>query len=1032
MQMTDIFIKRPVFASVLSLLLLLIGARAYFDLPIRQFPSIEASVVTVTTGYPGATPKLMEGFVTAPIENALAGVEGLDFMSSSNTIGSSVITLYFKLGYKVDKVISEVSNAVASVRNKLPSDINDPIIAKQDPNAEPTMYIAFTSDKMSSEAISDYCLRVVQPQLATVEGVAKADIYGSPYAMRLWLNPLRMTALGITADDVQAALNKNNIQSAAGNLNGKWLESTITANTDLQTAAEFNNLLLRENNNYLVRLKDVGHAELGTSNDRMSAFINGQRTVVMTITPQSTANPLTVSKIVNRIMPGIRANMPGNLKVEIMYDASMFISQSLHEVKKTIFEATFFVVIVIFLFLGSLRAVLIPVLTIPLSLIGVCSLMLAMGYTINTLTLLAWVLAIGLVVDDAIVILENIHRLREQGLSAMDAALQGARQISFAVIAMTFTLAAVYAPIGFTYGLTGILFREFAFTLASAVIISGFIALTLSPMMCSKLLTHTENKSALSHRIDTLFQGLMLSYKSFLTKVLKHKNRVAWLAAIVYISCYFLYITLPTELAPREDQGYLLGLGFGPTSANLAYTEKYSAEIADVFKNVPEQIGYGVINGFNGVNSAVAFLVFKPWNERPRTANDIMQSIFFPMISIPGMMAFPMNPPALPGSSGIENPVQFVLKTTASYEQLNTVVDKLIAATRLNPRLLNVDTDLKLDKSQVNVNIDRNKAGDLGIGMNSIANALNLSFGQPIASRFIMSGRSYDVIPQLSSSFTDNPHKINDLSLRTKSGALVPFSTIVNLTESIAPKDLTHFQQQRAATINAGLAPGYNLGDALTFLNSQAKAILPDNIQIDYKGESRQLQESHGAMLITFLFAVVFIYLVLAAQFESFLYPLVVMTSVLLSLSGALVAMHLTNSTMNIFTQIGLITLVGLISKHGILIVEFANQLAEKGMERTAAVIESACLRLRPILMTTATMILSAIPLALAGGAGAESRRQIGWVIVGGMSFGTLLTLFIVPTAYILVPHLPTGLRKVAKALNTKVLTPIILNIKGR
>lgn len=1007
MYFTDIFIRRPVFATVLSLVILLVGWRSFNELSIRQYPNIQPSVISVNVTYPGATAKLMEGFVTTPLEGALGSVEGIDFMNSSSTTGMSTITLEFKLGYDLTKAIADVSNAVSSVRYILPKEINDPIISKNDPNARPIVYIGFSSKTVKPEAINDYILRVVQPQFQAVDGVSQSKILGErQYAMRLWLDPARMAAHNMTTNDVMQALTKNNIQAAPGQLKSRWQQIDIRAHTDLNNPEDFNQLVLKNDNNYLIRLNDIGHAELGVENDDVSINMNGNKNaVVVGIIGQPSANPLDISKNINKIVEIMQANAPAGVKIEIIWDTSKFIAASLAEVRSTIFEATLFVVIVIFLFLGSLRSVFIPVVTIPLSIIGVCGFMLAMGYTINTLSLLAWVLAIGLVVDDAIVVLENIHRHIEEGKSPYDASLLGAREIGFAVIAMTLTLASVYAPIGFMGGIAGTLFREFAFTLAASVVISGFIALTLSPMMCSKLLTTNINKQGFIQKIEELFQRLTANYTTLLSKIVTKRKLVVIFAGAIYVLCYFLFASMPQKLAPDEDQGAIMTFVTGPTSANLAYTEKFTNQIEQIYKQVPEMAGYGIINGYpNGVSSSLSFLVFKAWDERKRSSDQIIQSLFPQLYSLTGVLAFPVNLPALPTSGSGRFPIEFVLKTTESYETLHNTVQQLIARiTQENPQLVNVDTDLKMDKSQTLIEINRNKANLLGVSMTDIASALNTLLAQPQASLFEMEGRSYYVITQLYPKFMMVQDQLNNINVRTQNGELIPLSNLVTINEGIAPKSLNHFQQLRAATITASTDPKYPLGDALTYLEKVAKDILPSHTQYDFGGISRQFVQASGDMGQTFLFAIIFIFLVLAAQFESFRAPLIVMISVPLSLTGALIAMFLTSASLNVYTQIGLVTLIGLITKHGILIVEFANQIQAQGKSLTEAVIEAASLRLRPILMTTAAMLLGALPLAIAGGAGANARRELGWVIIGGMSIGTLFTLFIIPTVYTLL-----------------------------
>lgn len=1001
MYFTDIFIRRPVFATVLSLIILLVGIRAYMDLPIRQYPIITPSVININTSYSGASAQLMEGFVTTPLENALGGVQGLDYMTSQSSQGTSSITMQFDLNYNIDTAIADVSNAVNSVRSRLPVGILDPVIHKSDPSQRPSIWLGFSSKTLDAEAITDYLLRVIQPEMEILPGVSQAKIFGDrEYAMRLWLDPKLMAARNITPNDVANALNNNNVQAAPGTLYSPLQLANIQAKTDLQTESQFNNLVINTKNGYLTRMSDIGHAALGARDDTASLNINGNdKAVVMGIIPQPTADPLSIANEVNKLMVTINANLPKGLNASIIWDSSKFIKQSLQEVRHTIFEATIFVIIVIFLFLGSVRAVFIPIVTIPLSIIGMCGIMLMLGYTINTLTLLAWVLAIGLVVDDAIVVAENIHRHIELGKKPFDAAIIGAREIGFAVIAMTLTLASVYAPIGFMTDMTGILFREFAFTLAGAVLISGFVALTLSPMMCSKILNHEISKQGFVGKIEEIFHLLMEKYKAMLHKLLNKRKKVVITAGIVYLACLILYLTLPHELAPNEDQGAVMAIATGPTAANLHYTEKYTKQMEAVYKTIPEAAGYAIINGDEGENTAFSFLVLTPWNQRSRGSNEIIQELQGKFWGIPGIQAFAINIPPLPGTSG--QPVSFILKTVGSYDDLNRATQKLMDAIKKeNPRIINLQSDLKLDNPTITVTVDRNKANALGINMNNVATALNTLIAEPLANQFEMSGRGYYVIPEVYPQYMYYSQQLNNINIRTTSGDLMPLSNIVTIKENATPQSLNHFQQMRAATINAMPAPGYTLGQALDYMTQLSKHILPGNIQVDYSEQSRQFTQAGGAMAGTFLFAIIFIFLVLAAQFESFRDPLIVMISVPLSLTGALLFIHLAGGTINIYTQIGLVTLIGLISKHGILIVEFANQLQRKGMELTEAVVESASLRLRPILMTTGAMIFGALPLALASGAGSEARRQLGMVVIGGMSFGTLLTLFVVPAVY--------------------------------
>jgi multidrug efflux pump len=1006
MQFTELFIRKPVLSLVLSFLILLVGIKSFFLLPIREYPSISPSVITVGTSYPGAPSGLIEGFVTTPLENALGGIQGIDVIHSASKQGFSQITLQFKLGYDLTKAMSDVSNAVASVRKQLPKAVLDPVIDTKDSNADPILFISFSSTTLSPSAITDYLTRVIQPQLQNIPGVSQAQIFGnSNYAMRLWLDPKKMTAHHVTASDIMNALNQNNVQAAPGTLQSVWQTINISANTDMTSAAQFDKLIIRNQNHYLVRLSDVGHAALGVQSDDTAASVNGNKqAIVLGIVPLSTANPLTVANAVKALLPQLQTNVPTAIKLHLIWDSSTFIAESIHDVIRTFFEACLFVFITIFLFLGTLRATLIPLITIPLSILGVCGAMLVLGYTLNCLTLLAWVLAIGLVVDDAIVVLENIHRHIESGLSPFQAAITGAKEIGFAIIAMTLTLAAVYAPIGFINDMTGILFREFAFTLAASVVISGFVALTLSPMMCSKLLSHEIKPATFLVKLDGLLNNLVLVYKKCLTALLLHRKALLGLAALIYLACFALFKSLPSELAPQEDQGFVITAATGPTSANLPYMEKYMAQIEAIYKTMPEVAAYVTLTGMPTLNSGLSFLILKPWSERQASSADIIQALLKRYWTIAGVQAFPFSPHALPGASE-HAPLMFVLKSTDSYAKLNTLAKKLqTTVAQNNPRILGLQSDLKMDLKQVNLDIDKDKAISLGISMNDVATSLNTLIGQPQGSVFNWNGRSYQVIPQLYHRFMGTAEQLKAINLRSQSGQLIPLANVVTLHSSVTAQNLNHFQQLRAVTLSANLAPGYTVGEAVNYLQQLSKKILPKTVQIDFSGETRQFMQAGNSMQQTFLFALIFIFLVLAAQFENFRAPFIILLTVPLSLTGALFALHLTGGTLNIYTQIGLVTLIGLISKHGILIVEFARQLQEKQkLANEAAVIEAAALRLRPILMTTATMLLAALPLAFATGVGAHARSQLGWVIFGGMALGTSFTLFILPALYSLV-----------------------------
>lgn len=1006
---TDIFIRRPVFATVLSLVILLVGIRSYFALSVRLFPKIDASVVSISTTYAGADAALMEGFVTTPIENALGGIDGIDYITSSSKTGQSIVTMYFQLGYDINVAVSDVNSKVNSVRSVLPKEIDDPVIAKTDPNASPSMYIPFFSDSLATEAMTDYLNRTIQLQLQTLSGVGTAQVLGPSYAMRIWLDPKLMAAHNITPADINNTLTTQNLQAPGGTLKTISQELTVKTFSEATTAKQFNNLVLRQDGGHLIKISDVGKAELGAKYSDISVWIKGKPGVALAITPSSIANPLDITHEIKKIFPALVASLPKTITAEITWDNSKFISESIKEVQKTIIEATLCVILVIFLFLGSWRTLLIPTITIPLSLVGVCAFMYFLGYSLNTITFLSMVLAIGMVVDDAIVVTENIHRHIIQGKTPLEASLLGAREIQFAIIAMTITLAAVYAPIGFLTGLIGSLFKEFAFTLAGAVIISGFLALTLSPMMCAKLMiAHTDAETSFAKKTNAIFDKVMQHYELFLNTVFNNRKKILALLPLILTACGLLYYFIPSELAPAEDQGYIISPIMAPTSANIDYTQKYSKMIEPYFAKIPETQSYLIVNGTGGgttstsPNLGIAVLILKSWSERKRTVDQIIADLFPRLWSIPGIIAFPVNPSSLPGA-GTGDPIAIELQTFGDYNKLSAITQKIMAAAQKNPYLYNIRTEPKLDQPQLGININREKAGALGVSVSDIGYAINLTLGQPTTGHFSIEGRSYDVVPQLFPDLSNKPNTIDNIYLRTVSNALIPLKNLVAINETVTPQSYDHFQQLRSMKITASTTPGYTLGQALKFFQTTIKSITPDEIKVDYSGQSRLYFQTSGQMTVTFLFAIIFIFLVLAEQFESFRDPLIVLFTIPLSVFGALLAIFFTGGTMNIYSEIGLVTLIGLISKHGILMVEFANQLQETGKNIQEAITTAAAIRLRPILMTTAAMVLGALPLAFASGAGAASRHQIGWVIIGGMLVGTMFTLFVVPIIYSLI-----------------------------
>ena len=1003
MFLSDLCIKRPVFATVLSVIVLLIGLISYSRLPVREYPNIDEPVVTVETTYDGASAEIIESQVTKPLEDSLSGIEGIEFMTSTNRAEQSQITITFRLTRDVDAAANDVRDRVARVRQTLPDEIDEPVIAKVEADAEPIIYLALASDRHTPLEVTDFADRVVKARLQTLDGVADVPIYGERrYAMRIWLDRTRLAAYNLTPQDVEDALEAQNVEVPAGRIESAEREFTVLTQTDLRTPEEFDDIILRRADTYLVRLKDVGKAEIGAEDERIIARFNGQSAVAMGIVKQSTANPLDVSKAVHAVLPQIAEILPQGMRVDVAYDSSTFIDRSIAEVFTTIGEATLLVLVIIFLFLRSVRATIIPVVTIPVSLVGAFALMSLFGFSVNTLTLLAFVLAIGLVVDDAIVVLENIHRHIEDGMTPMRAAFRGIREIGFAVIAMTLTLVAVFAPIGFTEGRTGRLFSEFALTLAGAVLISGFVALTLSPMMCSVLLKEHEKHGRLYNFFETGLNGMTRGYRALLGGVLKLRFLVVIVMLATGAAGAWLYLNLKEELTPLEDRGLLIGIGIAPEGATIENTDASMSRIEGFLAEVPEGDRYFMVIGFPTVSRAISFLGLTDWSMRERSSMEIAGELGGKMFSVPGVLAFPITPPSLGGSGITSSPVELVIQTTQSYEALQGITDAILAQARTNPNLANLDTDLKLNKPELKITVDRDKAADLGVPVETIGRTLETMLGGRQVTRFKRGSEQYEVIVKVADVERRNPHDITSIFVRGEGGTMIQLSNLVAVRESVAPHELNHFDKLRAVTITASLAPGYSLGEALAYFQRTVRDVAPE-VQIDFKGESREFYKSSSSFFFVIALAVGFIYLMLAAQFESFVDPFTIMVTVPLAMTGALLALYFTDGTLNIYSKIGLVTLIGLITKHGILIVEFANQLRDGGKETRAAVIEAATLRLRPILMTTGAMVLGAVPLATATGAGAESRWQIGWVIVGGMLLGTLLTLFVVPTVYTLL-----------------------------
>jgi len=999
MRISEICIQRPVFATVLSLIIVLIGAVSYTRLSVREYPRIDTPVVTVETRYLGASAEVIETQVTKPLEDSIAGIDAVDVITSISRAEQSQITVTFRLEKDADSAAADVRDRVSRVRAKLPKTVDEPVIAKVEADANPIIWLSFSSPTRSALEVSDIANRVVKPRLQVLPGAADVRINGErKYAMRVWIDRDRLAAYGLTPADIEFAIGQQNVELPAGRVESQQREFTVTARTDLNQPDEFAAIIVKQVKGYPVRIRDIGRVEVDAASVRSSVRFNGESAVSIGVIRQATANPLTLAQAVRDLVPVLNQELSTEgVQVGISYDSTVFIDRSIEAVFITILEAIILVALVIFFFLHSPRASIIPLVTIPVSLIGSFTLMLIAGFSINTLTLLALVLAIGLVVDDAIVVLENIFRHIEEGMKPIEAAFQGVREIGFAVVAMTLTLAAVYAPVAFTTGRIGRLFVEFALTLAGAVIVSGFVALTLSPMMCSRLLRHEEKRGPVTSAIERGLDRLTEGYRRMLESSLQRGWMIGGIFVTAAVLCGLLFLTMKQELSPIEDRGVIFTAISGPDGASLEYTEHYARRIESIAKTLPEVDRIFVVSGNPTVDQAVAFLRTTDWSERSRKTVEMIREVQPKMAAIPGVLAFPNAPPSL-GQSIRERPVGFVVTSSDSYEAMGRTVGLIVADVMKNPNFLGVDTDLRLNKPELNITVNRERAADMGVSVETIGRAIETMMGGRQVTRFKRAGDQYDVIVQVEAESRNTPNDINKIFVRNQANQMVPLSALVRVQETIGPRQLNHFGQRRSITISANLAPGYTQGEALKLLEESASRHLTSGYATDLSGSMREFVRASGSLGVTFVLALLFIYLVLAAQFESFKDPVMIMLTVPLSMMGALLALLATGGTLNVYSQIGLITLVGLITKHGILIVEFANQLRDQGRLLREAVVHAAVLRLRPILMTTGAMVLGAVPLAFSSGAGAESRAQIGWVIVGGMTVGTLLTLFVLPS----------------------------------
>nr|WP_315494818.1 efflux RND transporter permease subunit [uncultured Rhodoferax sp.] len=1003
MQLAETSIRRPVFATVLSLLIMLVGAVSFTGLSVREYPKIDEPVVTVTTRFAGASSEVVEAQVTKVLEDSLAGIEGVDVITSSSRQERSQISIRFALSRDADSAAADVRDKTSRVRQRLPQGIDEPVIAKVEADAFPVIFLSLSSDTHNALQLSEMANTLVKPILQTAPGAADVTISGErKFSMQISLDPAKLAAFRLTIQDVEDALRRSNLEVPAGRIESNLREFNVTAATDLSRPGEFSQVIVKTVNGFPVRIADVARVAQGPAEERSSVRLNGKDAIGVGVIRQATANPLDLSAGVRALMDKIQKDLPPGVVVEIANDNSVFIDRSIKAVYQTIVEASVLVALVIFVFLRTLRAAIIPLVTIPVALIGAFALMALAGFSINTLTLLALVLAIGLVVDDAIVMLENIYRHIEDGVPPFQAAIQGAREVGFAIVAMTLTLVAVYVPLAFAPGRTGRLFTEFALALAGAVLVSGLVALTLSPMMSSVLLRHNPRPSWFDRGMEHALVSFTNAYSAVLAWTLRHR----WLVVLVMVGSgavtWSVMGSIKRELSPMEDRGVVLAQINAPDGATLDYTNRYARSIEKVGENFPEFDRIFANIGSPTVAQGNVFFRAVPWEERQRTTIEMAREMTPRVAGMPGVTAFPITPPSL-GQGFTQRPVNFVIITSESYQNLSQAVRAFQDELAKNPGFLQVDTDLRLNKPEFRLEVDRERAADMGVGVDVIARSIETVLGGRNVTRYKRDGEQYDVVVRTASAGRDTPDDIENIFVRAKGDTMVPLSALVKIKEVVVPRELNHFGQRRSATVTANLSPDYSLGEALDFLDATAKKVLKPGYATDVNGSSREFRKSSDSLTLVFLLALVFIFLVLAAQFESFVDPLVIMLSVPLSMAGALVALKWSGGTLNVFSQIGLITLVGLITKHGILMVEFANQLRDQGMQTLQAIQQSAAQRIRPILMTTGAMVLGAIPLALASGAGAESRQQIGWVIVGGMSVGTLLTVFVVPTMYTLL-----------------------------
>lgn len=1012
MSLPQLCIKRPVFTIAMSLVLIIIGIVCFTRLSVREYPRVDKPVIGIRTNYTGASAKLIENDVTTPIENSIASVSGIEAIRSQSREGESSIRVEFRDGYDLNVAMNDIRDQLSTVVKRLPEGIEPPIARKSDTDSRPSIVVAVTDDKKNSLELTDYVNRYIEPMMQQVEGVSNVWQWGSrKYAMHIWLNPLNMAARNVTVSDLVNALRAQNVRVPAGEIKGENRTYPVTADAGLTSAVQFSDLIVRDQDGKFTRFKDVSHVAVDAEEIDSAFRIEQKAGVALGVVPESTANPITVSNGVLKAVRKLKPNLPPSMHLKVVYDSSQFIRLSIHEVYRTLVEALILVTIVVFLFLGSLRSTFIPVVTIPVCLVSIFAPLYFFGYSINTITLLALVLAIGLVVDDAIVMLENIYRYIEKGMTPFAAAMKGSKEIVFAIVAMTLTLVAVYLPIAFTQGLTGALFRQFAVTLAGAVLISGFVALTLSPMMSARMLREVDHTNRYNQWLDRFFSRLVENFKRLLTTVLNHRWWVVVTLVVLAALGTWFYSGMPSELAPNEDRGSIMGIIQAPTNSSFQYTNRYAKQIENIYASIPEARSYLMSTGFPDTSEAFSILSLKPWKDRSRSAAEISQQLRQEFKKIPGVDAFPVTPSPFHRNSSSNHSIEMRIMTSGSYDSLLELVNNLVQELNAYPGLQNVDSSIKVDNQQFDIHINRSVAADLQVSLTDVSDAIATLLGGKKETAFEFDGQNYDVILQMQRKDLRDLQGLNKIYVRSSTGQMIPLSSIIKIQPKVGPVMLPHYDRLRSDEISAELAPGYSIGQAVDYLQSFFKTHLPSSAQYVFSGSVKDYLDSHNRMRMIFLLALAFIYLVLAAQFESFIDPFIVLLSVPLSLVGGLFVLRLAGGSMNIYSQIALVTLIGLIAKHGILITEFANQLRQEGRALHDAIIEATALRLRPILMTTGAMVLGAIPLALSSGPGAIARQQVGWVIVGGMLFGTFFSLFVVPTAY-------TFLSKHRKAIN--------------